>query len=432
MSESEYVVEVENVSKTYCRDLRRSLWYGVTDIWRELTFRGSYAGELRPQEFEAVKEASFAIEPGECVALLGPNGAGKSSMLKMMNGILRPNQGAITIRGRVSALIELGTGFNPILSGRENVFINASVLGFSREETEELFDEILAFSEVGEFIDAPVRTYSSGMKVRLGFAVASHLAPDLMLIDEVLAVGDLAFRLKCYEHLRKRVESGVSVVLVSHIVQMMPRFCTRAIVFDKGSIVFDGGIMEGIAEYQKILGIEKAKLSALNEDDYSDADKDVDEAFSESQDVAPEISIESFRTLDVDLNEKDSFESGDPLVVEVAIESRSDHKNCKLVVSLESSSFGTVSSMASQRQKFLFDLVGGQKSIIRLHLKRMPLIGGGYSFNLTLYGEGRTVLEKRHALGSFSILNKAEEKRALKGVLLINHDWSLADRPDGE
>ena len=427
------VVEVDNVSKTYCRNLRKSLWYGLQDIYREMTFRGAYSGDLRSDEFEAVKNSTFDVSRGECVALLGPNGAGKSTMLKMINGILRPNQGSITIRGRISALIELGTGFNPILSGRENVFVNASVLGFSKAETEERFDDILEFSEIGEFIDAPVRTYSSGMKVRLGFAVASHLSPDLMLIDEVLAVGDLAFRMKCFDHLQKRVASGVSVILVSHMVAMMPRFCTRAIVFDKGAIAFDGDIMEGIAEYQNLLGIEQSKLKSVVEDDFATLENDpsrADDDSSESIDVesGAGAQIETVSTLDENFQPKETFETNEPLVVEVVLTSDREYKDCKLVLNLVSTSVGLVSSLGSKRKKFYFDLPAGQSTRVRLKLNELPLIDGGYSFSATLHGPGKAnPLDRKHALSTFRVLNADENRRALKGVLILDHEWETVD-----
>ncbi len=414
------VVEVRDVSKTYCRDLQKSLWYGVKDIFREMTFRKSYSGELRDLEFEAVKNASFNVKPGECVAMLGPNGAGKSSMLKMMNGILRPNTGSIRIRGRVSALIELGTGFNPVLSGRENVFINASVLGFSREETEEKFDAIMSFSEIGEFIDAPVQTYSSGMRVRLGFAVASHLAPDLLLIDEVLAVGDLAFRIKCYDHLRRQVESGMAVVLVSHIVAMMPQFCTRAIVFENGKIAFDGEIIEGIAEYQRILGIEKAKKTTVQqlEDDFDD----VDGRESSPIESSSNASIAAVRTLSAEGEEKDVFKTGDSLRLEVRIRSGSNQANCAIVVNLHSSTFGNVSAMASRSSKFSFDLQPDKDTVLQLTIDQLPIVDGAYSFNLSLYGSERSkLLDQKSALASFKVLN--EKSRSLKGVLALSPEW---------
>lgn len=430
-SEESCVVKVDRVSKTYCRNLRRSLWYGAQDIFREMTFRSGYAGPLRRDEFEAVTDASFEVYPGECVALLGPNGAGKSSMLKMINGILRPTKGEIRIRGRIGALIELGTGFNPVLTGRENVFINASILGFSRQETEERFDEILEFAEIGEFIDAPVRTYSSGMKVRLGFAVASHLAPDLMLIDEVLAVGDLAFRIKCYDHLQQRVASGVAVVLVSHIVSMMPRFCTRAIVFDRGSIVFDGDILDGIAQYQKILGIEKAKLKGLRDEDIADR-KGVSELEDEMAETpGPEVAIQEARTLNQKLEPSEKFRTGEPVVVEVVLKADRDFRDCKLVLNLDSASFGVVACMPSQRTGFTFDLPAGEPTRVRVRLPELPLIEGGYAFHVTLYGPGKSsLLDQKSALAPFQIANPDQRPRALKGILVLDHQWSIAGRPD--
>jgi len=337
-----------------------------------------------------------------------------------MNGILRPNTGSIRIRGRVSALIELGTGFNPVLSGRENVFINASVLGFSREETEEKFDAIMSFSEIGEFIDAPVQTYSSGMRVRLGFAVASHLAPDLLLIDEVLAVGDLAFRIKCYDHLRRQVESGMAVVLVSHIVAMMPQFCTRAIVFENGKIAFDGEIIEGIAEYQRILGIEKAKKATVQqlENDFDDVDGRETSPIERSSNA----SIAAVRTLSAEGEEKDVFKTGDSLRLEVRIRSGSNQADCAIVVNLHSSTFGNVSAMASRSSKFSFDLQPDKDTVLQLTIDQLPIIDGAYSFNLSLYGSERAkLLDQKSALASFKVLN--EKSRSLKGVLALSPEW---------
>ena len=209
------VVEVHNVSKKYCRNLKRSLRYGMYDLWSEMTARsGDWRGRLRAGEFFAVDNADFNVQPGECIALLGPNGAGKSTLLKMIAGLFKPDLGQITIRGRLGALIELGTGFNTILSGRENVYVNGAILGLSKREVDAVFDEIIDFSEVGHVIDDPVRTYSTGMRLRLGFAVATHMNPQILLVDEVLAVGDVGFRMKCFNHILKLVESGMALIIV--------------------------------------------------------------------------------------------------------------------------------------------------------------------------------------------------------------------------
>ncbi len=219
---SETLIKVEDVSKKFCRSLKKSLWYGMQDLGREITGRRHGGeGQLRPDEFWAVNDISFELKRGECMGLIGANGAGKSTLLKILNGLIKPDRGQITIQGRIGALIELGAGFNPILTGRENIYVNGSVLGFTRQEIDEKFDSIVEFSEIAEFLDTPVQNYSSGMKVRLGFAVAAQMEPDVLLIDEVLAVGDTGFRMKCLNRIHELLESS-AVIFVSH---SMPYDC---------------------------------------------------------------------------------------------------------------------------------------------------------------------------------------------------------------
>src|SRR5579859_2800592 len=188
-------IEVAEVSKRYCRSLKKSLWYGLRDMGNELTGRGQQADRLRPAEFWALRDVSFGVKRGESVGLVGHNGAGKTTLLKLINGLVKPSSGMIKVRGSVRALIALGAGFNPVLTGRENIRVASALLGFSERETRDRFDEIVAFSELEEFIDTPVQSYSSGMLARLGFAVAVHTRPDILLVDEVLAVGDLRFEI---------------------------------------------------------------------------------------------------------------------------------------------------------------------------------------------------------------------------------------------
>jgi lipopolysaccharide transport system ATP-binding protein len=247
----EVLVRVDGVSKKFCRDLKRSLWYGVQDTVNDLLGRESSQQELRGDEFWAVDGVSFELRRGECLGLLGRNGAGKTTLLKILNGLIKPDRGRVEMRGRIAALIALGAGFNPILTGRENVYVNAAVLGLSRKEIDAKFDEILDFAEIGEFIDAPVQSYSSGMQVRLGFAIATALEPDVLLLDEVLAVGDLAFRIKCQrriDYIRKRA----AVIFVTHDMPHTARICSRTLVLKKGKVVFAGESRRGIEAYQSL------------------------------------------------------------------------------------------------------------------------------------------------------------------------------------
>lgn len=237
-AQNEVLVEVKGLSKKFCKDLKTSLWYGVKDLV------SGYSGnkdvrELRPKEFWAVKDINFTLKRGECLGLIGHNGAGKSTLLKILNGLINPDSGSVIMRGRVGALIELGAGFNPILSGRENIYNNGAVLGFSRNEIDKKLQHIIDFAELEEFIDMPVRNYSSGMKVRLGFAVAAQMEPDVLIIDEVLAVGDLGFVLKCFKTI-DTILPNTAIIFVSHSMPMVSRICTQIILMDKGQAKFQG------------------------------------------------------------------------------------------------------------------------------------------------------------------------------------------------
>lgn len=246
------LIQVDSVSKKFCRSLKRSLWYGVQDIGAELLGR-SRTPELRRDEFWAVRDVSFELRRGECLGLIGHNGAGKSTLLKMLNGLIKPDKGSITMRGRVGALIELGTGFNPVLTGRENIYNNGAVLGFAKKEIDERFDSIVEFAEIGDFLDTPVQNYSSGMKVRLGFAVASHMEPDILLIDEVLAVGDIAFTLKCFSRMDALLQN-TAIILVSHNIPQIARMCTALVVMKGGHSVYNSAdVADGINLYYSML-----------------------------------------------------------------------------------------------------------------------------------------------------------------------------------
>ena len=246
-------------------DFKRSLWYGMKDIGRSLLGQDHSLDALRKDEFWAVKDISFEVRRGECLGLIGHNGAGKSTLLKMLNGLINPDQGKITMRGRVGALIELGAGFNPVLTGRENVYNNGAVLGFTKKEINEKFNAIVEFSEIGEFIDSPVQNYSSGMKVRLGFAVAAQLEPDILLIDEVLAVGDVGFRLKCINTIGYLMYKS-AVIFVSHSMIQIFRVSTSIMLMKNGTVFFNSNeVGKGIEQYFNMFENNKINISGSGE-----------------------------------------------------------------------------------------------------------------------------------------------------------------------
>jgi ABC-2 type transport system ATP-binding protein len=231
-------IVVDHVSKRF---LRRN-----THSFKEAFVGWIQRKKVRADTFTALDDISFQIGEGEAVGILGLNGSGKSTTLKLISGVLEPDHGGVYTRGRVAGLIEVGAGFHPDLSGRENVYLNAAILGMARKDIDARFDDIVAFSEIGEFIDQEVKHYSSGMFMRLAFSVAIHVDVDILLVDEVLSVGDAPFRAKCYAKIRELTARGVTMVVVSHDTKMIKELCRRGIVIRKGRKVFDGAIDEAV------------------------------------------------------------------------------------------------------------------------------------------------------------------------------------------
>ncbi len=248
--DKETVIKVENVSKKYCKSLKKSMYYGAMDIGRNLLGLSSKSEHLRRDEFWALNSISFEVKKGETLGIIGPNGSGKTTLLKLLNGIFWPDKGRITVKGRVGALIELGAGFHPLLTGRENVYINAAILGMRKRQVDEKFDEIADFAGIGDFIDVPVKFYSSGMFVRLGFAVAVHSDPNILLVDEVLAVGDIDFQNRCLTKLSE-IQDKASIILISHNINTIKLMCDRCLLLCKGDPIMLGDVSEILDVYSK-------------------------------------------------------------------------------------------------------------------------------------------------------------------------------------
>jgi len=231
------IIEVSHVTKEFRLGQLRSLKQTALDVLARL--RGHPPHQRAP--FKALADVHFKVERGEVLGIIGPNGAGKSTLLKLLAGISKPTHGGITVRGKVAPLIEVGAGLVPDLTGRENIRLNASILGLKRAEIASKFDEIVAFAELGEFIDTPIKRYSSGMQVRLGFSIATAVDADILIVDEVLAVGDLAFQRKCFDRMEEMINrQGKTVLLVSHNIRQVERLCSRVMLLDHGAVVNDG------------------------------------------------------------------------------------------------------------------------------------------------------------------------------------------------
>lgn len=235
-------ISLHHVNKNYFMQHQRTL--------KEF-FQALFYGEKTLEQVHALKNVSFHLNKGESVGIVGRNGAGKSTLLKLIAQVSKPTSGTVSVHGKLAPLIELGAGFHPELSGRENIYLNSIILGLTEEEVTQKFDEIVAFAEIQEFVDVPIKYYSSGMYVRLAFSIAISTNPEILLVDEVLSVGDYAFQQKCMDKMNEFKQNNVTIILVSHDSELVSSFCDRVIMLDHGSVVYDGPTAEGIARYKE-------------------------------------------------------------------------------------------------------------------------------------------------------------------------------------
>lgn len=251
---NDIAISLKNVSKYY------KLYNSPQDRLKESL---SFSDKIYHKKFYATRNLNLEIKKGEILGIVGKNGSGKSSLLKLITGVLTPDEGSVKINGKISALLELGSGFNPEFTGMQNIFFYGTILGFSRQEMEEKLDDIIAFADIGEFIDQPLKTYSSGMKSRLGFAVAVHIDPEILILDEVLAVGDILFKRKCYAKMEEFFKSGKTILFVSHDANSVNELCTRAIFLDSGQILMDDEAQTVTKYYQKYMFAKQDTLSEV-------------------------------------------------------------------------------------------------------------------------------------------------------------------------
>ena len=410
-SSRDLILDVDQVWKVYCRNLKRAMWYGLKDVGREMIGGGRDRNHhnLRAGEFFAVRDASFQIRRGECLAMIGPNGAGKSTMLKMINGLIKPDSGSIQISGKIGALIELGTGFNPILSGRENIYINAAVLGMPKREVDGLMEKIVEFAELGHVINDPIKTYSSGMRVRLGFSIAANLRPELLLMDEVLAVGDVGFRMKCFTHLNELVKQGVSIVLVTHAVGMLQRVATRSVVFGEGKIVHDGDLETGCTIYEEMLGASDRVRAKQKEESGRDGEIGSVEVCNEAMEPQAE------------------FETGETVRLRIQINAGAKIKDARLIVALCSPVHGVLNSVSTPYQGIQFD-VDPPGRVITLEFPKIPFLIGAYHFNISLFGPEKVDFYHRSSLrGAFRIVGPSTDANGygINGITKLQHSWKI-------
>ena len=384
----ETLIQVEGIKKRYCRSLNRSMLYGIKDIYTDLLGLHNQNIDLRKDEFWSVKDISFELKRGECLGVIGDNGAGKSTLLKMLNGIILPDVGKVSVKGNAGALIEVGAGFHPMLSGRENIYINGSILGMKKVDIDRKFTSIVEFAELEDSIDMPIKHYSSGMYVRLGFAIAAHVKLDILILDEVLAVGDIAFVAKCFRHLSE-IKNDTAIILVTHDMRNVSRFCDKAMLLHKGENTFFGEPAEAISKYRKIMSDDK-----IDEDIY-------ESEYVQIKDVENKKIIK--QNEDFIINIKLNIKEVKNIVVNIAVH-REDGVHC----------FGLI----SDTKKIVKE--GGVN--ILLELKKISLMPGNYNVTVVILQDDKLgLLARRTVTGCFTVIGQEDTL----GVYLPDHDWHV-------
>ncbi len=401
------VIQFDHVSKRFQRRLNRPR-----------SFREMFIALLKGRQLSeaetlwAVRDVSFAIAPGETTGLIGPNGAGKSTAFKLISRIFAPTSGQITVTGRVAALLELGTGFHPELSGRENVYLSGALIGMGRAEMQRKFDAIVDFSELPDFIDEPVKHYSSGMFARLAFAVSIHLDPEILLVDEVLAVGDQAFQLKCLDRIASLQREGVTICMVTHSADVVRTMCTRALWFDHGRLVADGTAEAVVRQY-----LDRAAAAEANR--LAEAGNVPQQRWGSGGIVITKVSLLNARG-----DEQTIFETGQSLIVNIAYSARETvpapvfglaiHRQDGVHVCGPNTAFGD----------FHLPTLKGEGAIAYT-IPDLTLLEGAYQISVAVVNETDTeTFDYQDRVCSFRVLNRGEVRQERYGLVTLRGIWA--------
>jgi lipopolysaccharide transport system ATP-binding protein len=399
-----YLVGHEAVRASY-RTLRETLVDCAASPFRRLS------GKLRKSDpFWALKEESFDVPRGEAIGIIGRNGAGKSTLLKILSRITKPTSGRIEINGRVGSLLEVGTGFHPELTGRENIYLNGSILGMSRQEISRNFDEIVGFAEVEQFLDTPVKRYSSGMYVRLAFAVAAHLEPEILIVDEVLAVGDASFQRRCLERMGQLARSGATVLLVSHNLQIIPTLCQRAILLNSGRLQRLGPANEVIDEYINSQLVSQSDLSCR------------------SRTGDGRARFVQLQLLNGDGQPTQSHITGDDLIARMTIGAGDAINDVALAIVLQNLHGARLITSWTKEAGFHVDLKQGTQTVdCRFHNVRLR---PGHQFTISLWMATQDVIDCIQDVQIVPVLANEFDRYFStsldQGIVLCDHTWSLA------
>jgi len=390
-------VVFEGVWKKFCRGERHDT---LRDLVPALLRRTAGARDLTDEEFWAVRDVSFRVGPGESLAIIGPNGAGKSTILKLLTRILAPTRGRCDIRGRAGALIEIAAGFHADLTGRENVYLQGSIMGMRRADIARQFDRIVDFSGVGDFIDTPVKRYSSGMNARLGFAIAAHLDPDVLIIDEVLSVGDGAFQEQCMTRMRELAQSGVPLVFVSHNLPAVVDLCDRGLLLVRGNVAFEGSAADTVAHYRDT---GWAKRTSTQKGD------------------SP-IRITGVQVLDGDGRHAAVIRTGAPMRIRINFHAAQAIERPQFAIDIHRDDGIYCAGIGTRLDRWDTGVVEGDGSI-DLALSRLMLTRGSYLLSAGIHdSHGTRLLDLQERAFPFSVVSHSRDL----GAVSLDHTWAYA------
>lgn len=396
---TETVIEINHLTKKY------DMYKKPSDRLKEAL---SPTRKTYHEVFYALNDVNVEVKKGEMIGFIGENGSGKSTILKIITGVLTPSEGEVKIEGNIAALLELGSGFNPEYSGYENIFLNGMVLGFSREEMQDKVDDIINFADIGDHLYQPVKTYSSGMFVRLAFAVAINVDPDILIVDEALAVGDLEFQLKCMEKFTELRNAGKTILFVSHDVNAVRRFCDRVYWLKNGVVEAEGETMEITETYENFL--KKKSLKTVDRDNSSSED------FS-AYDI---VEVKSAELLDGDLQPLEIVEQDSKVVVKVTYNVKDDSiKKPVLGMAIRTVDNNYVCGLNTLLDEESIPWKKGE-NVFYLEYEKMALLGGEYYFDVALFEENATVplVYKTRYLTMF-----ISGKYVGEGIVVLDHKW---------
>jgi lipopolysaccharide transport system ATP-binding protein len=413
------VVQVEGVSKRFRRQTVQP-FTTVKTAFVDLVLRRR--GPERETTYQALRDISLTVRKGEVLGIIGRNGSGKSTLLKLLAGIYRPDHGKISVQGKVGALLELGAGFHPEFSGRENIFINGIVLGLSKRELRQRFDEIVRFAELEEFIDEPVKTYSSGMCMRLGFSVAVHADPDILFIDEILAVGDESFQQKCFEKISEFRRRGKTIILVSHDLSAVQRWCDEALWLEEGMIQERGLPRRVIDLYRQSIATQEAEAIVA---EHHRIEEGVHQTAAEEMSHrwgSREVEIVSVRMLDDSGQECYVYQSGEPTHVALRYQVHRCVQEEEVVFGiaiLRSDGLWCYGSNTAIEDIVLPPL--GEEGTVEDLLERLDFVAGTYYLDVAVHARNGYPYDYHHGLYSFTVKSELREV----GVCRIPHRWVI-------